>query len=124
VGDAVASVGNFDKVLPIDERGRVLPRGILDVDPGHVVRKIYVWVIQVRGEDEGAAAAGFQDSTGLNPADKVWQCRDDVVNDGVFTDGLALGLALAIVEETKTKTDKVRWWTDTVKLQKVKLQKQ
>ena len=105
-------------MLAIDENGHVLPKGSLDVDPGLVVKKIYAWVIQMRGEDEGAAAAGFQDSAGLSMSDEVWTSRGDVVNDGVFENGLALGLALAIVEEIETKTNKVRWWTETIKLQK------
>jgi hypothetical protein len=105
-------------MLAIDANGHVLPKGSLDVDPGHVVQKMYVWVIQMRGVDEGAAAAGFQDSEGLSMSNEVWTCRDDVVNDGVFEDGLALGLALAIVGEKATQKNKVRWWTDTIKLQK------
>jgi len=31
----VGSVGNFDKILTIDERGHVLPTGTLDVDEGN-----------------------------------------------------------------------------------------
>jgi hypothetical protein len=105
-------------MLAIDENGHVLPKGSLDVDPGHLVKKMYVWLIQMRGVDEGAAAAGFQDSAGLSMSDEVWTSRDDVVTDGVFEDGLALGLALAIVEEKETQKNKVRWWTETIKLQK------
>jgi hypothetical protein len=114
----VGSVGNFDTKLTIDDRGHVLPAGTLEVDPGHVVQKMYIWIIQMRGADRGAAAAGFQDQAGLSLSTERWTTRADVVNDGVFEEGIAIGMALAIVQETATQTNKVRWWSETVKLEK------
>jgi hypothetical protein len=128
----VGSVGNFDKTLTIDEHGHVLPSGTLDVDEGFVVQKFYIWVYQLRindrGADEGAVAAGFQDKDNLTTTfldannrmvpRKEWKSRSDVVIDGVFKEGAAIGMVLAFVEETVTKTSKVRWWSETIRLVK------
>ena len=115
----MGSVGNFDKTLTIDEHGHVLPTGTLDVDEGHVVKKFYIWVFQMRGKDEGAVAAGFQDKDNLTASRKKWVSRSDVVHDGVFEEGLAIGMVLAVVEEIATGTTKVRWWSETIRLVKV-----
>jgi hypothetical protein len=119
-GDAVGSGGNFDSTLTI-ENGRVLPRGSLDLGEGEEVKKLYVWLAQMQGEDGGAAAAGFQDATGLSSTATTWRARSDVVQDGTFQPGLAVALALAVIQKPAAngvdKATTVRWWSETVKLQ-------
>lgn len=117
IGGGAMSGGRFRKMLTIDADGRVLPEGSLELDPGEQPIKLYVWVVQIRDEGEGAAAAGFQDHHGLSRSSMEWVTRNDVVHDGKFKPGTAVGLALAIMEETTTKEQKPHWWTGTIKLE-------
>lgn len=116
-GGMVGSGGQFKKTLIIDANGQVLPEGSLELDPGDQPIKLYVWVVQIRDGDEDAAAAGFQDHDGLSRSSTEWVTRNDVVHDGKFKPGIAVGLALAILEEITTKKKKMRWWSETIKLE-------
>lgn len=116
-GGAVGSGGNFKSTLTIDADGQVLPEGSLRLEPGDQPIKLYVWVVQILDEDEGAAAAGFQDQDGLSSSSTEWVVLNDVVHDGKFKPGIAVGLALAIFEETATKKKKPRWWSAMIELE-------
>jgi hypothetical protein len=96
-----------------------LPEGHLELQPGDRPIKLYVWLVQIKDDDEGgdAAAAGFQDIDGLSRSRSSWFTRNDVVYDGKFKPGIAVGLALAVLEEVGTGKQKARWWSETIRLE-------
>lgn len=119
----MGSGGNFRTTLEIVS-GRVTPRGPLDLDPEDTIEKIWAWVVQLYGADEGVAVAGWEAGGAIVTTNRVgdpeWAVSANLDQQGGnFRTGLAVGVALAVItvtdDEGVSRTT-VRWWSETIRL--------